>query len=321
MSNKKALITGISGQDGSYLAELLLEKGYDVYGIVRRHSAPETQTSRIQHILKSLNTVYGDLLDVSSLIHAIEKIQPDEIYNLAAQSHVAISFDLPNYTVESIVLGTLNILETIRMVNKDIRMYQASSSEIFGNNIDDDGFQRETTPMSPTSPYGCAKLCAYHLCKNYRNAYNLFISNGLLFNHESNRRGSNFVSKKIVQGAVDIKKGKKDKLELGNLDSCRDWGHSKDYVNVMWEILQLSSPDDFVCATGVAHSVREMCEYVFTRLGLDYEDHVVVNQKFVRPEELHYLKGDPSKLIKTLNWKPTHTFESMLDEMIQHEQS
>ena len=319
MENKKALITGINGQDGSYLAELLLEKGYEVWGILKRNSVAENQTARIDNeIYPKLKLEYADLTDLASLIRVIQKIQPDELYNLAAQSHVRISFDQPLYTANATAIGALNVLEAVKMVSPNTKIYQASSSEMFGNSIDFDGYQRETTSMNPVSPYGCAKVFAYNISRNYRHSYNMFISNGILFNHESPRRGTNFVTNKVCKEAVKIKLGLSNELKLGNLDATRDWGHAKDYVRAMWEILQLDKSDDFVCATGTSHSVRELCDYVFSSLDLDYKEYVTQDEKFLRPEELHNLKGDSSKLIKTTNWTHDYTFESMLDEMIEY---
>ena len=315
---KKALITGINGQDGSYLAELLLEKGYEVHGILKRNSVAENQTARLDDIFKEINLEYADMLDLASLNRVLQQVKPDEIYNLAAQSHVRISFDQPIYTTQVVAIGTLNILESMKLLCTNSRFYQASSSEMFGNSFDNDGFQRETTPMHPTSPYGCAKVYGYNITRNYRHSYNLFASNGILFNHESPRRGSNFVTNKVAKEAVRIKYGLTDKLLLGNLDATRDWGHAKDYVNCMWLILQQDTPDDFVCATGISHSVRELCEYVFGKLDLDYKDYVGVDQKYMRPEELTDLKGDSSKARLVLDWVHGYTFETMLDEMVEH---
>jgi GDPmannose 4,6-dehydratase len=318
MGKKIALITGINGQDGSYLAEFLLEKGYVVHGILKRNSVAENQTARLDNVYDKVKLHYGDLTDMSSLISVIQKVMPDEIYNLAAQSHVRISFDQPLYTSNVTGLGTLNLLESIKLIKPDTKIYQASSSEMFGNSIDSDGYQRETTPMNPVSPYGCAKVFSYNICRNYRNSYGMFVSNGILFNHESPRRGTNFVTNKVCKEAVKIKLGLSNELKLGNLDATRDWGHAKDYVKAMWEILQLKNPDDFVCSTGTSHSVRELVTYVFNRLGLDWVDYVKQDEKFLRPEELHDLKGDSSKLVKNTGWLPYYTFETMLDEMIDY---
>jgi GDPmannose 4,6-dehydratase len=315
---KIALITGINGQDGSYLAEFLLEKGYEVHGTLKRNSVAENQTSRLISTYDKVKLHYADLTDLSSLINVIQKVLPDEIYNLAAQSHVRISFDQPLYTANVTGIGTLNMLEAVKSIKPDAKIYQASSSEMFGNSIDTDGFQRETTPMNPVSPYGCAKVFSYNICRNYRNSYNMFISNGILFNHESPRRGTNFVTNKVCKEAVKIKMGLSSELKLGNLEATRDWGHAKDYVKVMWEILQLDKPDDFVCATGVSHTVQELCEYVFEKLDLDWKEYVKQDEKFLRPEELHNLKGDSSKLVKATNWTHDYTFETMLDEMVEY---
>jgi len=316
---KTALITGINGQDGSYLSELLLEKGYEVWGVLKRNSVAENQTARIpDNIFKKLNLVYGDLTDLSSIISVIQKCKPDEIYNLAAQSHVRISFDQPIYTSQVTGLGTLNVLEAVRLTNKEIKIYQASSSEMFGNNIDEDGFQRETTPMNPVSPYGCAKVFSYNICRNYRNSYKMFISNGILFNHESPRRGINFVTNKVAKEAVKIKLGLSNELKLGNLEASRDWGHAKDYVEGMWLMLQHDKPEDFVCSTGISHTVKDLVGYVFSSLELDWEKYVVIDDKYLRPEELKHLKGDCSKIKKVLSWKPKYSFEDMMDEMIEY---
>jgi GDPmannose 4,6-dehydratase len=318
MNKKVALITGINGQDGSYLAELLLEKGYEVHGTLKRNSVSENQTSRLDNVFDKLILHYADLTDLSSMIRVISEIKPQEVYNLAAQSHVRISFDQPLYTVNVTGLGTLNILEAVKLIDPTIKIYQASSSEMFGNTIDSDGFQRETTQLNPVSPYGCAKVFSYNICRNYRNSYNMKIWNGILFNHESPRRGTNFVTNKVVKAAVRISLGLQDKLHIGNLSATRDWGHAKDYVYAMWLMLQSDKPDDYVCSTGVSHSVKDLCEYVFSSLGLDYLKYIVVDEKHFRPEELENLKGDSTKLRKELSWEPEYTFESMLDEMINY---
>ena len=318
MAKRKVFISGITGQDGSYLAELLLEKDYEVYGIVRRNSVTEHQRSRIYHLEDRVNLEYGDLLDVSSLERMLSVVKPDEIYNVGAQSHVRISFDIPQFTVQTNALGVLNLLEAYKFHCPNARFYQASSSEMFGRSVDDDGYQRETTRMEPTSPYGCSKVFGHNIVRHYRFAHNLFAVCGILFNHESPRRGSNFVTNKVAKGAVKIKLGMMDKLELGNVDAYRDWGHSKDYVRAMHMILNHTEPDDFVVATGITHSVREMCDYVFGLLDLNYNNFVVQNPKFLRAEELKYLKGDSTKLRNTFGWEPEYTFETMMKEMTEH---
>lgn len=317
MQRKKVFITGINGQDGSYLSEYLLELGYEVHGIIRRNSNVESQQSRFSdEIRNKVNIHYGDLLDQGGLEKLLDAIQPDEIYNLAAQSHVRISFDIPQFTVQTNSLGVLNLLEAYRRSCPMAKFYQASSSEMFGNSVDTDGYQRETTPMNPVSPYGCSKLFGYSIVRNYRNAYNLHACNGILFNHESPRRGSNFVTNKVVKTAVEIKLGLTDKLVLGNMDSFRDWGHSKDYVRAMHMILNNHTPDDFVVSTMTTHSVREMVEYVFKKLELDYRSYVHQDEKFMRAEELKYLKGDSTKARTILGWNPEYTFETLLDDMV-----
>ena len=315
--NKKAFITGNNGQDGSYLAEYLLTLGYEVHGIIRRNSVSENQQSRFtDEIRNKLNIYYGDLLDQGSLERLLSDIQPDEIYNLAAQSHVRVSYDIPQFTVQTNALGVINILEAYRRSCPKAKFYQASSSEMFGSSVDSDGYQRETTPMKPVSPYGCSKVFGYNIVRNYRNAYQLHATNGILFNHESPRRGSNFVTNKVVKTAVQIKLGLANNLVLGNLDSYRDWGHSKDYVRAMHLIINHDIPDDFVVSTMKTHSVREMVEYVFNKLDLNYHEYVTQDGKFKRPEELDYLKGDSSRLRNQFGWEPEYTFETMLDEMI-----
>jgi GDPmannose 4,6-dehydratase len=317
---KRALITGINGQDGSYLAEFLLNKGYEVWGTIKRNSVSENQTSRIESVYDQIkdNLRYADLTDLSSILSVLKECDPEEVYNLGAQSHVRISFDQPIYTTMATGVGVLNVIEAVRIHNPKIKVYQASSSEMFGNSIDQDGFQRETTPLIPVSPYGCSKVFAYNICRNYRNSYGMYISNGILFNHESPRRGVNFVTNKVVKAAVEIKLGLKTQLALGNLNATRDWGHAQDYVEAMWLILQQESPDDFVCSTGISHSVKELVEYTFGKLDLEWEKYVTQDEKFLRPEELNDLKGDSTKLRELTGWQPKYTFQTMLDEMISY---
>ena len=312
------LITGINGQDGSYLAELLLQAGHNVHGILRRNSQSENQTSRIEHLRHRLQLYYGDLTDFSSIITALKKAEPEIVFNLAAQSHVKISFEQPVYTMQATGVGFLNLAEAVRIVNQDIKIFQASSSEMFGNNHDPDGYQRETTAFAPVSPYGIAKLMAHQTAINYRDSYGMFVTNGIFFNHESPRRGTNFLTNKVCKTAVEISMGKADSLVLGNLQARRDWGYSKDYVAAMLALMQLNKPTDAICATGIEHSVADVVEHVFGRLKLNTEKYLRTDKKFERPTEIFSLKGDASKLRDLTGWKPLLTFEQMLDEMTDY---
>jgi GDPmannose 4,6-dehydratase len=308
----KAFITGITGQDGSYLAELLLEKGYEVHGMVRRSST--INTGRIDHVFDRLHIHYGDLLDGSRITTLLGKIQPDEIYNLAAQSHVKVSFDMPVYSVQSGAMGTLGILEAIRESGVPTKFYQASSSEMFGKVVETP--QRETTPFYPRSPYGCGKVFSYWATVNYREAYNIFACNGILFNHESPRRGETFVTRKITRAIARILAGQQQELLLGNIDARRDWGHAKDYVEAMWLMMQSPTPDDYVIATGETHTVREFLNLAFTHVGLDWKQYVRVDPKYFRPTEVDLLLGDPSKAKAKLGWTPKTSFLALVYEMV-----
>jgi GDPmannose 4,6-dehydratase len=319
MSQKTAFITGITGQDGSYLAEFLLEKGYKVYGLVRRSSS--FNTGRIDHIYQDvhekdahLRLVYGDLSDASSLARLLKQIDPDEIYNLGAQSHVRVSFDIPEYTAEITALGTLRILEAIRDSGIKTKFYQASSSEMFG--MAQEIPQKETTPFYPRSPYGAAKVYSYWMTVNYREAYGLFACNGILFNHESPRRGETFVTRKITKAVARIKHGVQKKLYLGNLDAKRDWGFAGDYVEAMWLMLQAAQPHDYVIATGETHSVREFLEEAFVQAGLNWQDHVEIDPRYFRPTEVDLLIGDSSKARAALGWQPKVTFKALVKMMV-----
>lgn len=314
----KALITGISGQDGAYLSEHLLSLGYEVHGIIRRNSVSEHQESRIAHLNKRITTYYGDVMDAGSIEKVMAEVKPDEIYNLAAMSHVRISSEIPQFTAQVNAIGVLNMLEAYRKISPKAKFYQASSSECFGSSVDPDGYQRESTPMNPVSPYGCSKVFGFNIVRHYRHAFNLHACNGILFNHESPlRRGSNFVTTKIVDGAIKIKLGLIESLELGNLDAFRDWGFSGDYVKAMHLIINHSIPDDFVVATGETHSVRQWCELAFDELDLDYRNYVVINSNFMRPQELEYLRGDSTKIRTMLSWRPEHSFQWLLKEMVK----
>ena len=314
---KKALITGITGQDGSYLAELLLGKGYEVYGIIRRSSS--FHTGRIDHLYRdpheqpALKLIYGDLTDGSDLATVVNEIRPDEVYNLGAQSHVRVSFDMPIYTADVDALGTLRLLEAIRGMKNHPRFYQASSSEMYGKVVESP--QTEKTPFYPRSPYGCAKVYGYWQTVNYREAYDLFACNGILFNHESPRRGETFVTRKITRAATRIKLGLQKDLYLGNVDAKRDWGFAGDYVEAMWLMLQQDAPDDYVIATGETHSVREFLDEVFGRLGLDWSEYVKKDPKYFRPAEVDILLGDPGKAKKELGWQPKVTFKELAQMM------
>ncbi|MGQ9510010.1 MAG: GDP-mannose 4,6-dehydratase [Thermodesulfobacteriota bacterium] len=312
---KRALITGITGQDGSYLAEFLLAKGYEVYGMVRRSSTINYE--RISHIQDKIKLIQGDLLDQNSLLEALRISEPDEVYNLAAQSFVPTSWNQPVLTGEFTALGVTRLLESIRAINPKIRFYQASSSEMFGKIKESP--QNENTPFYPRSPYGVAKVYAHWITVNYRESYGMFCCSGILFNHESPRRGLEFVSRKITHGAAKIKLGLQKELRLGNLEARRDWGFAGDYVEAMWLMLQQDKPDDYVIATGISHSVKDLVKIAFAHLGLKWEEYVVVDQKFFRPAEVDYLLGDPKKAKKILGWQPKVTFEELIKMMVDYD--
>ena len=321
---KKALITGITGQDGSYLSELLLEKGYEVHGLIRRSST--FNTDRIEHLYRDphdpaakLFLHYGDLTDGQNLTNLVLDLEPDEIYNLGAQSHVRVSFDAPQYTVQTTGIGALNVLEAARQLNKNkkTKVYQASSSEMFGDVAETP--QTEKTPFHPQSPYACAKVYAFHQTVNYREAYDLFAVNGILFNHESPRRGETFVTRKITRAATRIKLGLQDKLYLGNLDAKRDWGFAKDYVEGMWMMLQHDTPDDFVLSTGETHSIRDFLRYCGEHLDWDWESHVEIDPRYFRPTEVNLLKGDFSKAEQHLGWEPSVNCRQLAELMCDHD--
>ncbi len=318
----KALITGITGQDGSYLTEFLLKKGYEVYGIIRKSSS--FNTGRIEHLYQDphntdikLHLIYGDLLDSNNICSIINDINPEELYNLGAQSHVRVSFDQPIYTVDVDALGTLRLLEAIRMVNKKMKYYQASSSEMFGKAREMP--QTEYTPFYPRSPYGCAKVYSFWQTVNYREAYGIFACNGILFNHESPRRGETFVTRKITRAATRIKMGLQNKLYLGNINAKRDWGFAGDYVKSMWLMLQQSVPDDYVIATGETHSVKEFCDEVFDYLDLDWRKYIEIDPKYYRPTEVDILVGDSTKARTVLGWEPQMTFKELTRFMVDED--
>jgi GDPmannose 4,6-dehydratase len=319
---KTALITGITGQDGSYLAELLLCKGYKVHGIIRRSSS--FNTGRIEHLYRdphepgaALTLHYGDLTDSSGLMSLIHRIRPDEVYNLGAQSHVAVSFEMPEYTAESVAMGNLRLLEALRTVDWPVRFYQAGSSEMFGKVRETP--QRETTPFYPRSPYAVGKVFAHHMTVQYREAHGLFACNGILFNHESPRRGATFVTRKITRGIAQILAGEADTLYLGNLDAKRDWGYAREYVEAMWAMLQHDVPDDYVVATGETHRVREFVAAAFGLVGRDWRDHVSIDPRYFRPTEVDLLLGDPSKAARQLGWTPRTTFAELVRIMLAHD--
>lgn len=319
---KKALITGITGQDGSYLAELLLEKGYEVHGIIRRSSS--FNTGRIEHLYQDFHVNdariflhYGDLSDSSALSRLLEKIQPDEIYNLAAQSHVRVSFDIPEYTADVVGLGTIRILDAIKETKIKTKFYQASTSELYGKVVETP--QTEKTPFYPRSPYACAKLYSYWITVNYRESYDIYACNGILFNHESPRRGETFVTKKITHAIARILKKEQDKLYLGNLDAKRDWGYAKDYVEAMWLMLQQEKAEDYVIATGETHSVREFLNEAFGLVGLDWKKYVEIDPRYYRPAEVDLLLGNPAKAKEKLGWKPKTTFKELVKIMLEYD--
>jgi GDPmannose 4,6-dehydratase len=313
VAGKKALITGITGQDGSYLAELLLDKGYEVHGLVRRSSS--FNTWRIDHVRDKLVLHYGDLVDQNSLARALEALRPDEVYNLAAQSHVRVSFDMPEYTTDVTAIGVLRVLDAVRDLELHPRVYQAGSSEMFG--LVQETPQTERTPFHPRSPYAVSKVYGHWMAVNYRESYGMYVANGILFNHESPRRGENFVTRKITTGVAAIKQGRAKELRLGNLDAKRDWGYAKDYVEAMWRILQQDKPGDYVVATGQTHSVREFCEEAFGCVGLDWKDFVRQDAKYFRPAEVDVLLGDAGKARRELGWKPNVTFKDLVKLMVE----
>jgi GDPmannose 4,6-dehydratase len=315
MAKRKAFITGVTGQDGSYLAEILLEKGYEVYGMIRRSSS--FNTARIDHIFGDLNLVFGDLSDGSSLNQLLRTIRPDEVYNLGAQSHVRVSFDIPEYSADVAALGTLRLLDAIRDEDVKCRFYEAGSSEMFGKVAETP--QRESTPFHPRSPYGVGKVFGYWITRNYREAYRMFAVNGILFNHESPRRGPTFVTRKITRAIGAILRGEQDELRLGNLDAKRDWGYARDYMDGAWRMLQADEPDDYVLATGETHSVREFLDEAFAYADLDWNEYVKIDERYFRPAEVDLLLGDASKAKERLGWEPTVRFPELVRMMVDHD--
>jgi GDPmannose 4,6-dehydratase len=315
VAKRKAFITGITGQDGSYLAEILLEKGYDVYGMIRRSSS--FNTARIDHIFGELELVFGDLSDGSSLNQLMRRIRPDEVYNLGAQSHVRVSFDIPEYTADATGMGTLRLLDAIREEGVGCRFYEAGSSEMFGQVAETP--QTETTPFHPRSPYGVSKVFGYWITRNYREAYGMYAVNGILFNHESPRRGPTFVTRKITRAIGAILRGEQDDLRLGNLEARRDWGYARDYMEGAWQMLQVDKPDDYVLATGETHSVREFLDNAFGYAGLDWNKYVTIDERYFRPAEVDVLLGDASKAKAKLGWEPTVRFDELVQIMVNHD--
>jgi GDPmannose 4,6-dehydratase len=315
MAKRRAFITGITGQDGSYLAEILLEKDYEVYGMIRRSSS--FNTARIDHIFNELELVFGDLSDGSSLNQLMRRIRPDEVYNLGAQSHVRVSFDIPEYTADATGMGTLRLLDAIREEDVKCRFYEAGSSEMFGQVVETP--QRETTPFHPRSPYGVSKVFGYWITRNYREAYGMYAVNGILFNHESPRRGPTFATRKITRAIGAILRGEQEELRLGNLEAKRDWGYARDYMEGAWRMLQADEPDDYVLATGETHSVREFLDEAFGYAGLDWNDYVKIDERYFRPAEVDLLLGDASKAKGKLNWEPTVRFGALVRMMVDHD--